>query len=116
MLRKITWWGAVPQKPGKLPEIFWFSEIHSSDLLAPIFEPASPLHDIQRGKEIIVSQIAGGGSRGFQDGIGGNVLMQEVMGFAVAANGNLVFADFGNNRIRMLSSEGFSVHFFSFHF
>lgn len=54
-----------------------------------------------------VTTLAGSGSSGFQDGYGEYAQFNSPRGIEVDSDDNLYIADFGNNRIRKIDSEGF---------
>lgn len=54
-----------------------------------------------------ITTVAGGGSNGLGDGGAATNAEMEAGGVAVDAAGNLLIADFGNNRIRLVETNGF---------
>jgi hypothetical protein len=58
------------------------------------------------GKDGAVRTLAGGGAPGFLDGVGQGALFDTPSGLAVAADGSLLVADTGNQRIRRVTPDG----------
>lgn len=54
----------------------------------------------------LVSTLAGNGATGFADGIGTNTMMNYPHGILVDSQGNIIFVDRGNARIRKLFPDG----------
>ncbi len=54
----------------------------------------------------VVSTLAGDGVQGFADGAGSSACFNSPLGIAVDGQGNVYVADFGNNRIRKITSAG----------
>jgi hypothetical protein len=57
------------------------------------------------GKAVMTS-LAGSGNHGFADGVGTHASFRNPYGVAVDASGNAFVADYGNQRIRKISSTG----------
>eukprot|EP00035_Acanthoeca_spectabilis_P009282 m.165387 g.165387 ORF g.165387 m.165387 type:complete len:161 (+) comp14672_c0_seq1:294-776(+) len=55
--------------------------------------------------EVTVRTIAGDGTCGYRDGPAAQTQVEDICCFALDAAGNLIFSDFGNDRIRKLSAN-----------
>jgi len=77
------------------------------DKLGNIFVVDGGNHRIRKvSVEGMVSTFAGTGKKGFKDGAGAQAMFNHPGGIATDKEGNVYVADYGNHRIRILSSKG----------